>query len=145
MSKRNGVFKAYLENVHGERFCIVLRPTDSTGKTFVMDHAGCCWTFNTPLDSPAASVSDLAYTGAEVLEMSFYHGTLDRDKALEIIRKTDRPLVFTNGILYRNPTICRQPVSKAEALEIVRKEGLLNIHFEENQVHLNAFSDNDMY
>lgn len=80
-----------------------------------------------------------------MLKMSFYNGTLDRAKAKKFIQTTDKPLKYTYGLGYRNPTTHRKPISKAEALEIIEKESLLDIDENTDFVHLNAYSSNDMW
>lgn len=83
--------------------------------------------------------------GTEIEDMSFYKGTLNRIRAKAIILKTDRPIVYTYGFTYRNPTTYRVPKTLEEALDIVAYEGYLDITFLESEIHLNAFSSNDMW
>ena len=80
-----------------------------------------------------------------MLEMSFYDGTLNRKKAIEFIATTDKPLKYTYGLGYRNPTTNHKPITKERAIEIIDTEGLLDIYEHEDYVHLNAYSDNDMW
>lgn len=85
-------------------------------------------------------------TGKEIMKMSFYNDTLDRNLAWAIIKKTKRPLVYTHGLVYRNPTTLRKPISVLEAQEIVLQKGnLLDISFNSENVHLNTFSGSDMW
>lgn len=80
-----------------------------------------------------------------MLEMSFYKGTLDRDKLKEFILSTDKPIKYTYGFAYRNPTTYRKPITKEEALSIVDKQSFLDAKEREDFLHLNAFSENDMW
>lgn len=80
-----------------------------------------------------------------MLEMSFYDGTLNRDMLIAVIETTDKPIVYTYGYEYRQPTTHRKPVTKEEALNIVKTEGWLDATEEETCIHLNAFSANDMW
>lgn len=80
-----------------------------------------------------------------MLTMSFYNGTLDRKKAKEFIAATDKPIKYTYGLGYRSPTTNRKPITKERAIEIIDTESLLDIDEYEDYVHLNAFSDNDMW
>lgn len=80
-----------------------------------------------------------------MLKMSFYDGTLDREKAIEVIKNTDKPCEYTYGYAYRNPTTHNKPISRDEAIRIVNEESLLDIDEFENRIHLNAFSSNDMW
>lgn len=85
-------------------------------------------------------------TGDEVMKMSFYDKTLQRELAWAILKKTKRPIVHTHGLAYRKPTTYRKPIERAFAFEIVmQKDNLLDISFEEDCVHLNTFSSNDMW
>lgn len=84
-------------------------------------------------------------TGTEVCGMSFYSGTLDRAKAKVIIQKSSRPLSYTYGFSYRNPTTNHVPKTMEQAFEIIDNESYLDITFSENEIHLNAFSGNDMW
>lgn len=97
------------------------------------------------INTIAEKVKDTLYTGNEILRMSFYNGTLDRLKAKSIIEKTDRPLLYTYGLEYRHPTIHRKSIDKEKAYEIINDEGYLDIDFESNHIHLNAYSGNDMW
>ena len=80
-----------------------------------------------------------------MLKMSFYDGTLNRDMLIAVIETTDKPIVYTYGLIYRHPTTYRKPVSKKEAVNIVKKESLLDATEEETCIHLNAFGDSDMW
>lgn len=80
-----------------------------------------------------------------MIKMSFYDGTLDRAKAKELIDASDKPCQYTYGLGYRNPTTNHKPISKIEAMEIIDREGLLNITEYEKYIHLNAYSGNDMW
>ena len=83
--------------------------------------------------------------GNELEDMSFYKGTLDKIKAKAIILKSTRPITYTYGFAYRNPTTYHVPKTIEEALEIISNEYYLDITFGKNEIHLNAFSSNDMW
>lgn len=53
--------------------------------------------------------------------MSFYDGTLNREKLMEMIRQTDLPIVYTLGYAWKNPTTHRVTISKDAALCVVRR------------------------
>lgn len=80
-----------------------------------------------------------------MLNMSFYNGTLKRDVLKAVIETTEKPIVYTYGYAWKNPTIHRKPVTKEQALDIVKEEDLLDAKEEESCIHLNAFSSNDMW
>ena len=80
-----------------------------------------------------------------MLKMSFYDGTLDREIAKNIIVNSDKPCLYTYGLGYRNPTTNHKPISKEEALEIIKTKSLLDITEHDDCFHLNAYSSNDMW
>ena len=80
-----------------------------------------------------------------MLKMSFYHGTLNRKELKEFIENTDKPIKYTYGLGYRNPTTNKKPLSKDEALKIVDTQSLLDADELTDYLHLNAYSDNDMW
>ena len=77
--------------------------------------------------------------------MSFYDGTLNREKAKEVIANTDKELKYTYGLSYRKPTTYKKPIDREEALNIVATESLLDITEYEDWIHLNGYSSNDMW
>lgn len=80
-----------------------------------------------------------------MLKMSFYHGTLDKEELKKFIEKTKKPIRYTYGLKYRNPTTKDVPVSKERALQIVSTENLLDATEYESCLDLNAYSGNDMW
>lgn len=80
-----------------------------------------------------------------MLKMSFYHGTLNRPELRDFIKTTDKQIRYTYGLGYRNPTTYLEPVSKERALQIVDTQGLLDATEFDDYLHLNAYSENDMW
>ena len=80
-----------------------------------------------------------------MFKMSFYDGTLDREKLITEIKNTKKPIKYTYGFAYRDPTTRNKPVSVEEAIEIVRKQSLLDADERDDYIHLNAYSSNDMW
>jgi len=79
------------------------------------------------------------------LDMSFYRGTLDKQELKVFIEKTDKPIRYTYGFKYRNPTTRDVPVSKERALKIVDDQSLLDAKELDGCLDLNAYSSNDMW
>lgn len=79
------------------------------------------------------------------MRMSFYDGTLNREKAKEMIKQSDLPITYTYGLSYRRPTTYHKPITKEIAFNKVDKESLLDVDFGENEIHLNGYSSNDMF
>lgn len=80
-----------------------------------------------------------------MLRMSFYDGTLKKEEAKEVIGKSSKPCVYTLGFTWKNPTTYKKPISKETAIKIIDEECYLNITEEEDFIHLNAFTSNDMF
>lgn len=80
-----------------------------------------------------------------MLKMSFYNGTLDRPALIEFIKTTTKPIKYTYGLGYRNPTTNHKPITVERAIEIVKTQGFLDATENEEYLHLNAYSDNDMW
>lgn len=58
--------------------------------------------------------------------MSFYNGTLNRETLKEFIKETDKPIRYTCGLGYRNPTAHKGLIDKDRALGIVDTKSLLD-------------------
>lgn len=76
--------------------------------------------------------------------MSFYDGTLNRERAYEVIKESNKQLYHRYGFAYRGAEA--RPISKENALGIVQDRGnLLDIDEGEDYIELNTFSSNDMW
>lgn len=80
-----------------------------------------------------------------MLKMSFYDGTLDREELRKFIENYKKPIKYTYGLGYRNPTTNNKPITKEEAFTIIEHKGFLDARETEEYLHLNAYSDNDMF
>ena len=80
-----------------------------------------------------------------MINMSFYNGTLNREILKAFIETTDKQILYTYGYEWKNPTIHRKPVTKEQALGIVKEEDLLDAREGFECLHLNAFSTSDMW
>ena len=80
-----------------------------------------------------------------MLKMSFYNGTLKRSELLTFIKNTDKPIRYTYGFGYKHPTTNRKLIMKEQAVEIVNNQDLLDADEYEDYLHLNAYSENDMW
>lgn len=70
---------------------------------------------------------------------------ISTERAKEIINSTEKPLKYTCGFRFRNPTILYQPVSKEKALKIVEQASFLDVDEYEDYIHINEYSCNDMW
>ena len=71
-------------------------------------------------------------------------GNCTRDEIVEFLRTTEKPILYTFGLKYRDPTTRDVEISNKRAVE------LFNTHFsdveeKEEYVDLNCFSSNDLY
>ena len=80
-----------------------------------------------------------------MLKMSFYDGTMDKDRLKKFIEETEKEIKYTHGLGYRGPTIHNKPISKEKALKIVDDYDLLDATEMEDYLHLNTYSENDMW
>ena len=79
----------------------------------------------------------------EKLKMSFYNGTLDKKKAIDVISQTSKELKYRYGFSYRGAKA--NSISKEEALNIINKEGFLDFDEYDNEIILNVYSLTDMW
>lgn len=80
-----------------------------------------------------------------MIKMSFYDGTLDKEKALELIQDTNKVIKYTYGLGYRNPTTYKEPITKLQAIKMINRSGMIDITEYDDWIHINEFSDNDMW
>ena len=73
------------------------------------------------------------------------HGNCTKEEIVSLVEKTDKPFVYTYGLAYRNPTTHRKPISKDEATSLVKKNGMIDITEEAEVIHIEEFSENDMW
>ena len=77
--------------------------------------------------------------------LSEFRGSRDREDAKKHILETDKPLKYTHGLGYRGPSIHNKPITKEEAISIIDKGDFLDITEYDDYIHLNTYSDNDMW
>lgn len=80
-----------------------------------------------------------------MVTMSFYNGTFKVDKAIELISDTNKEINYTYGFEYRGPTTYRVPIDKEKAIEIIKRNGFIDITEYEDWIHINEYSVNDMW
>ena len=77
-------------------------------------------------------------------KMSFFDGTLDRNKLVELVDQAE-DIRYTYGLGYKSPTTNRKPITREEALKIISEEHLLDADNVNGYLHLNAYSSNDLF
>lgn len=81
----------------------------------------------------------------EWLRMSSTDSSLNVAMAVDAIRKSNKPCVFTYGLAFRNPTTYRVPISKEEAIEIIKSRDAVDVEEEADVFHINKLSGSDLY
>lgn len=69
----------------------------------------------------------------------------DMEHAEYVIRTTKRPFFYTFGLAYRGPITNHAAITRADALRLLARQGLLDIYATPTEVHLNEFHENDMW
>lgn len=80
-----------------------------------------------------------------MLKMSFYDGTLNKEKLKEYINSAKKEIRYTHGLGYRGPRIHKKLITKEEALEIIESNSMLDANENTEYIHLNTYSANDMF
>lgn len=78
-----------------------------------------------------------------MLNMSFYDGTLDREKAKEVVEITEKKLTYRYGYGWKGAE--KRPIDREKALGVIEKECFLDVKETEDEILLNAYSSNDMW
>ena len=68
-----------------------------------------------------------------------------KEKTVEFLKETIKPIKYTHGLGYRGPTINKVPVNRKKAIEIFNTNSLCDVTEYEDYVHVNTFSGNDMW
>ena len=69
----------------------------------------------------------------------------NKDDVIAYVKESDKPCVYTYGFEYRHPTTHRVPLTKDEAIEKIKKNSFVDVTEEKDVIHINAYSDNDMF
>lgn len=77
--------------------------------------------------------------------LSEFRGSRNREDAKKYILETDKPLKYTHGLGYRGPSTRNKPIDKKEAIRIIDTGDFLDITEYDDYIHLNTYSDNDMW
>jgi hypothetical protein len=80
----------------------------------------------------------------EWLRMSSVDSSLNVDMAVDAIRNSNKPCVYTYGLAYRHPTTYRVPISKEEAIKIIKGRDAVDVEEEADVFHINKLSGSDL-
>lgn len=73
------------------------------------------------------------------------HGNCTKEEIIKLVENTSKPFVYTYGLAYRNPTNYRFSMSKEDAIKKVKSNGMIDITEEAEVIHIEEFSENDMW
>lgn len=74
------------------------------------------------------------------------YATNKYEEVEEFLKSTTKPILYTHGLGYRHPTIYKQPIDLERALKITGNRGeIFDLEEYEDYVHLNTFSENDLW
>lgn len=80
-----------------------------------------------------------------MLKMSSFSGTMNRNKLKQFIDQTDKPIRYTHGFDFKNPTTRNVYVTKNQALQIIDDQCILDAVELPDCLYLNSFSSADMW
>ena len=73
--------------------------------------------------------------------MSFYDGTLDINKAKELVETTTKQLMYRCGYQYKGAR--KEPIDKNEAMTVLN-DSYLDVIETDTEVILNTYTENDL-
>lgn len=81
-----------------------------------------------------------------MLKYSFMskYSNCNKDEAIDLIRNTDKGFVYTYGLSYKGPATYRVPITRKEALNHA-KSSIVDITEENDVIHINRYSGNDLF
>lgn len=75
--------------------------------------------------------------------MSFYNGTLDIEKAIKIVKDTEKEIYYRYGFSYKGAE--KKLISKDVAIKKLEERGWLDFYENNNDILINEYSENDMF
>jgi len=83
-----------------------------------------------------------------MIKWSFYskdYCNCTKDEMIEFVKTTTKPFKYTYGLGYRNPTTNHVPITQEQAIKYATGNGMTDVQEYEDYVHINQYSDNDMW
>lgn len=80
-----------------------------------------------------------------MLKTSNVKSSLAKLEIANYIEASNKPCVYTYGFEFKNPTTHRKKITKQQAIDKVLSYGIVDITEETDVIHINEFSDNDMW
>lgn len=73
--------------------------------------------------------------------MSFYDGTLDRNKARKLVETTTKQLMYRCGYAYKGAE--KEPIDREDAMTVLN-DSYLDVIETDTEVILNTYTENDL-
>lgn len=81
-----------------------------------------------------------------MIDYSFFSSSKStREEALKLLQDTDKKILYTFGLKFRQPTVYEIPIKNSEALKLFLKNSLNDVVEYEDYVDFNQYSTNDLY
>lgn len=75
--------------------------------------------------------------------MSFYDGTLNKEKAIKLVRETSKPTYTRYGFAYKGAE--KRKASKETLIHIIETDSMIDVYDNDDCVIVNQYSTNDMW
>lgn len=93
-------------------------------------------------DIDYSTVSSLTLMNAKHSDELLY----SKERGLSLLFKyKDKEIKYTHGLKYRKPTTLDVPISFDEAVDIIKKNSLVDMRVNNDVVYINTYSANDMW
>lgn len=80
-----------------------------------------------------------------MFKYDFLKDKMSKEELINFIENTDKNIEHTHGFAYRDPVTHNEPINKEETVELINQMSYIEIKEEENRVHINTYSANDMF
>lgn len=100
------------------------------------------------LEAYARQLDSLGLDENGFVNYSFYskdYGKTPKEIILYVLQTTKKPIRYTYGLKYRNPTTRDVPKTNAEAVKICKSESMIDVKEFADYIDMNAYSGNDMW
>lgn len=68
-----------------------------------------------------------------------------KEEALKLLQDTNKKILYTYGLKFRQPTTYEEPIKNSEALKLFLDNPLNDVVEYENYIDFNQYSSNDLY
>lgn len=68
-----------------------------------------------------------------------------KEEALKLLQDTNKKILYTYGLKFRQPTTYEKPIKNSEALKLFLDNPLNDVVEYENYIDFNQYSSNDLY